>query len=180
MTTTAAMRASYRPNMVFVTILGGLADKKKKGYCYPSQEWLCDYYEGVTGLPISRRTLNRHLAGLERDQLIKRLRRHRRSPDAARGFEMRSTLYTLTRRAMRWLASLGGAARRATQWGKSRVTTLSQHIPLRGRVIAAGASGAPPNYDKSPPDGGGSGKKPDNHLATSTLKTLREVLRRGR
>lgn len=169
---------TLKPDLALVTLIAGNADKFKKSYCYPSQDWLCAHLARFAGRRMSRRTLNRHLGGLEAGGWIKRIRRHRCSPVASRGFEFRSTLYTLTRRAFRWLAMSAGACRRAVRWG--RVTLPSQYIPLQGRVIPAGASGATPGIDRTPPDGGGSGTKPDTHLARSTLNTLREVLRHGR
>lgn len=178
--TTAAMRATVRPRIELVSYLVGLAGAHKKKFCFPSQDWIREHYSQETGHPMSRRTLNRQLAGLVRDGYIERVRRHRRSPIAARGFEMRSTLYKFTVKAMRLVWRAAGAVREAVKWGRSRVTTLSQYFPLQGKVITAGAhSGAPP-IDRSPPDGGGSGKKPDTHLAQSYLQQMREVLRRGR
>ena len=95
-----------------VGIIAGLSAYHNKRYCYPSQAWLKRRWGGVTGHSRSLRTLNRHLAALEAGGWIKRTVRHRHQEGA--GWCFRSTMYTLTARAWRWLGSLrgGGAHKR--------------------------------------------------------------------
>lgn len=136
-------QATAKPDLSLVPTLAGLASHYGKRYCYPSQDKIIELHARRTNVRRSRRTLNRHLAGLAGQGWIKRTRRHTRAP--GRGFEFRSTLYTMTRRAYRWLATLAQAARDAIGWG--RVTLLSQHFPTRDNN-----SGHPPaNRGAGPP-----------------------------
>ena len=92
------------PDFRLVNLLFGLAGRFGKLWCYPSQDKLCDLLSRFHGRTMSRRSVNRHLGGLVRDGWIRRVRRHRRGADGA--IEMHSTLYVLTRRAVRCFVAL--------------------------------------------------------------------------
>lgn len=164
-----------KPELALVSILGGLSERHGKTYCYPSQDWLCEHLARFAGHHMSRRTLNRHLHALEKFGWIKRLRRHRRQ--AERGFEFRSTLYILTRRAFRWLSMFARVAARAVKWG--RVTIPAQYIPFRDSNTAAGPSGPARQEIRKPPDGGGDTKQ-TTATASDALQTLKRMLKHGR
>lgn len=164
-----------KPELALVSILGGLSERNGKTYCYPSQDWLCDHLARFAGHHMSRRTLNRHLHALEKFGWIKRLRRHRRHQE--RGFEFRSTLYVLTRRAFRWLSMFAKVAARAVGWG--RVTQMAQYIPSRDSYTRGAGTAAPPQERKSPPDGGG-GTKQTTQTASNALQSLKQMLKHGR
>jgi hypothetical protein len=79
--------------------LTGLAAHHGRTWCYPSQDTLLRLLKDFTGRAMHRRTLNRHLAALERDGYVRRIRRHMRAKDGS--LWLRSTCYVL---AGRWLA----------------------------------------------------------------------------
>lgn len=148
-------QATAKPDLSLVPTLAGLSAHFGKRYCYPSQDKILELHTRRTNVRRSRRTLNRHLGGLVAQGWLKRTRRHTRAP--GRGFIFRSTLYTMTRRAYRWLATLAGAARDAVGWG--RVTLLSQHNPSRV------------NHSGHTPKDGGRG--PPSDVALAALALLR-------
>mgnify|MGYP001569028124 CR=1 FL=1 len=102
-TTQAPHDYAKRPRTELVRILMSLAGHYKKHYCWPSQDKICELFQAHTGVPLSRRSLNRQLGALETEGWIKRTRRHRIEP--GRGMAFRSTLYTFTRRAVRLACS---------------------------------------------------------------------------
>lgn len=111
------------PDVGLCATLAGLAAKYGKTYCYPSQAKLIALHLRFTGRSMSRRTLCRHLAALERDMLISRRRRHRRAKDGH--LIMRSTLYHVM---LRYAQRLARAMRAAILWPK----TLARSIALSG------------------------------------------------
>src|SRR5438045_744024 len=130
----AYQNLTQRPDKDIVLTLAAVGAKYGKNYCIPSQDKLIELLARHQHRRMCRRTLNRHLNALERDGMIKRTRRHCADQrDPRRGMVFRSTLYELTRRAFRWLASNAPAVARAVKWGasklgNSRVTNLSQYI----------------------------------------------------
>lgn len=89
----AARAAVRNPDLRVMETLMGLASYHRKTYCFPTQAKLCELVKRITGRTMSRRTLNRHLAGLERQGFVRRTRRHQ--AHRTHGFVMRSTLYRI-------------------------------------------------------------------------------------
>lgn len=81
-----------------------LCQKAGKQYCWPSQNGLLRILEQVHGLKISRRTLNYHLAALEDNGFIRRIRRIKRGKKGQ--IEFHSTLYQLLGKAKKLLKKL--------------------------------------------------------------------------
>lgn len=185
--------ATQRPDLLILTVLSAIAGGTGRNYCYPSQEKICQLLSRY-GRTMSRRTLNRHLNALVKQGWVKRIRRHQRHP--VRGMTFRSSLYTLTRRAFRWLAGMSAAVGRAVKWGKSfkrnsRVPDMAQHNPSRD--IHTGRppkSGGPPDPTQSVARSAraGEAKKHDNNGGTAGTESpgylgfriLAESMRRGR
>lgn len=92
-----------------MSLLCGLAGHHKKRYVYPSQEWLLGKLEQFYGRDMSRSTLCRHMAALERDGYLKRTRRISRHP--TKGMLFRSTLYQITRKTIRFATYMTGIVR---------------------------------------------------------------------
>lgn len=105
------MELTTNTDFRLVHLLAGLAGHHGKRYCFPSQDKLCELVMRFYDRTMSRRTLNRHLAGLESSGWIRRQRRHRLHPE--NGWTFRSTLYTLTNKARRTLGALRGYFRGA-------------------------------------------------------------------
>ena len=101
------------PDARLCETLAGLAAHHWRTWCYPSQEKLRELLQRFTGRRMSRRTLNRHLAGLERDGHIRRIRRHVR--DKRLGLILRSTVYVI---AGRYLARVQRLVAAAARWAK--------------------------------------------------------------
>ena len=144
------------PDFKILTTLGAISAHHGRNYCFPSQDTLLARLTR-SGRQMCRRTLNRHLNALVRDGYVKRIRRHQRCPE--RGMIFRSTLYTLTRKALRWLAALQTAVGQAFKFAsnfssKSRVTNLSQHRFTKPNRIGDG-----------PPRGGGPIPENDKNVA---------------
>ena len=99
------------PDIRIMETLAGLAGHHERTWCYPSQEKILELLRKFTGRALSRRHLNRHLRALERDGLIRRVRRHIR--DKTRGLLLRSTVYVL---AGRWLARTRQLVAAAARW----------------------------------------------------------------
>lgn len=122
-------------DLSLVTTLHGLNQKTGRNYCFPSQNKLLELLNRFTGQQMSRRTLNRHLRKLEDSGWLKRKRRIRQNRGV---LEFNSTLYTLTRRAYRWLGSFSA--------GISRVTHKAHNILFNKKII-----GRPPTDPGGPP-----------------------------
>ncbi len=154
---------NQRPDLLILSALSSIAGRAGRGYAFPSQDTLCDILAKF-GRQMSRRTLNRHLNALVRQGWIKRVRRHQ--ADKVRGMVFRSTLYTLSRRALRWLKGLAAAANRAVKSLTSfvrgtRVPNLAQYN--LHKIIIAGPdpekTGPPPAERQKGSACGGPGKE---------------------
>jgi hypothetical protein len=114
------------PEMLILNVLAGISNKYQKGYCYPSQDKICERLRSVYGRHMSLRSLNRHLSQLVRVGFLKRQRRH--VHDAARGWTFRSTVYKLKGRALKYLRGMAGPVNRAMSFDRtSRVPNSAQH-----------------------------------------------------
>ena len=102
MYTRTVMNGDYR----IISLLCGLAGFHNKRYVYPSQEWMIKKLQQFYGRKISRSTLCRHVAALERDGYLKRTKRHTRDKNG--GILFRSTLYQITRKALRFASYMAG------------------------------------------------------------------------
>jgi DNA-binding HxlR family transcriptional regulator len=107
--------AVKNPDSRICEVLAGLAAHTYRTWCYPTQDKLCELVKRFTGREMSRRTLNRHLAGLERDGQLKRKRRH--VHDRHKGMVLRSTLYTI---AGRFMARIGRIVTASKRWAEAR------------------------------------------------------------
>jgi len=87
-----------------VNVLAGLAAHFGKTWCKPSQDKILELLRTLHGRVMSRRSLNRHLGSLERDLLVRRIRRHKRGADGR--LQLHSTVYVLLPRALQRLAKL--------------------------------------------------------------------------
>ena len=83
-----------RKALPLLTVLHGLNKHLGKAYCFPSQDKILELLVKFVSLKISRRQLNYDLRDLERSGVLRRTRRHRRTPK--RGMEFRSTLYEIS------------------------------------------------------------------------------------
>jgi len=88
-----------------VGLLNGLNTHHGKNYCFPSQLKIMELLENRMSISISIATLNRWLRVIEDAGYVKRTRRIRR--DKKHGMMFKSTLYKITRRGYRLLASFG-------------------------------------------------------------------------
>ncbi len=167
---------SQSPDLMILSALSSIAGRAGKGYAFPSQDTLCNILDKF-GRKMSRRTLNRHLNSLVRAGWIKRTRRHQADP--VRGMTFRSTLYTLTRRSLRWLKGLASAASRAVKSlasfvRSSRVPNLAQYN--LHKIIIAGPdpekTGPPPAERQKGSACGG----PDKKKALAELARLKSML----
>lgn len=138
--------------------LAAIAAHHRQRWCIPSQETLRARMTQHARVSRCRRTINYRLLELEQAGLIHRQRRHRRTPE--RGWEFRSTLYTLTRAGYRLVASLGAALRwwaalAGGRRGGSRVQRIAQCTPYQGTIEPGGAQPQGPpraqNESAAPP-----------------------------
>ncbi|MBA7472745.1 hypothetical protein ES707_08077 [subsurface metagenome] len=111
--------SQYSIDEAIVLIVGGLAKKFGKNYCFPSQEKLRYILRSFYGIRICLRTLNYHLKRLEAGGYIYRKRRIARGRGGVLNFK--STLYFLRDQALRWIAKL----RRLSSFLSSRFTPVS-------------------------------------------------------
>lgn len=137
-------RTVINPDTRICEVLAGLAAHHHKTWCFPTQQKLVELVKRFTGRVLCRRTLNRHLAGLERDGHIRRIRRHR--AERGRGMTFHSTVYVIGGRylarirriheaVLRWLAIPDRATARLQS--AIRVTGASQYARrVRAKVIA--------------------------------------------
>ena len=105
--------AVINPDTRICEVLAGLAAHHFKTWCFPTQDKICELLRRFTGRQMSRRTLNRHLAALERDGQIRRKRRH--IHDKKLGLVMRSTLYII---GGRFMARIGRIVKAAKRWAE--------------------------------------------------------------
>jgi len=105
-----------------------------------TQRKLLQRIAGTTGRLMSRRTLNRHLAALERRHVINRIKRHRRARGGA--LQLRATNYSFGRFGVLWIKRLRQAA--AFPLGRLAVPQMAQS---RKSYLVPGVRGA---VDKAP------------------------------
>ncbi len=129
------MTATAKSDTTLVAIMCDLARHYGKAYTFQSQDKLLELYRRRTGRTMCRRTLCRHLSGLEAQGFFKRVQRHQRHPE--RGFTFRSTLYLLQGAAFRAWGRIARTARNVARW--SRVTVSSQYSPSGRELPAAPA-----------------------------------------
>lgn len=161
------MTATAKADLTIVAIMADLATHYKKAYIFTSQDKLVELHARRTRRRMSRRSMNRHLKGLEQQGFFKRIRRHRH--DRKHGFTFRSTLYVLTGRAFKFFAQVARTARAST-WG-SRVTIAAHHLTSSKNII--GQPPTPGGLANNNKDGGQ--KQP----ATLTPTTTDSVERAG-
>lgn len=89
-----------------ISLLCGLAGVHKKRYVFPSQVWIIAQLSTFYGRLMSRSTLCRHMAALERDGYLRRTKRH--TSDKHGGILYRSTLYQITRKSLRFARHMAG------------------------------------------------------------------------
>lgn len=136
-----------KPDLRIVQTLTGLAAHHGKTYCIPSQKTILHLVRTHTGRVMSPRTLNRHLAALERDGWIQRLRRHKRGRTGA--LELHSTLYHLKRRALAWLAGTAKAAAQILRnWAhvvdSYAVPLTAENVNPSSQSLSGGVKTTPP------------------------------------
>jgi DNA-binding HxlR family transcriptional regulator len=107
--------AVINPDTRICEVLAGLAAHTYKAWCFPTQDKICELLKRFTGRTMSRRTLNRHLAALERDGQLRRQPRHYR--DKHKGMVLRSTLYVI---AGRFMARIGRIVTASKRWAEAR------------------------------------------------------------
>lgn len=140
-------RIVQKPDLRLVQTLTGLAAHHGKTYCIPSQKTILHLVRVRTARVMSLSTLNRHLAALERDGWIQRVRRHKRGRTGA--LELHSTLYHLKRRALAWLAGTAKAAGQILRnWlqpvDSSAVSLLTQYESSHLKSSSGGVKTTPP------------------------------------
>jgi hypothetical protein len=116
-------------DIAILTTLYGLARFHGKHYCIPSQDKILQLLTPYFGRR-SRRSLNYQLRRLEDAGWLKRRRRHRYIQ--GRGWCFKSTLYTFTRKALKWLCSFSGAR---------RVQKQAQYSSIERIVGTSGSTG---------------------------------------
>lgn len=92
-----------KPDVRIALTLIAIATKYKRQWCYPAQNTLLKLLSKWHRIDMTRRTLNRHLAGLEARGYIKRIRRH--TKDTKGSLILKSTVYAI--QGASW-ALLGG------------------------------------------------------------------------
>ncbi len=119
-------RTVLNPDTRICEVLAGLAAHTYKTWCFPTQDKIRELLKRFTGREMSRRTLNRHLAALERDGQLTRKRRHIKHPKF--GMVLRSTLYLI---GGRFMARIGRIVTASKRWAEARASARSGvHVPL--------------------------------------------------
>lgn len=93
-----------------VFILNYLQGMKNKNYCYPCQKKILEILDKKYGVQICLRTLNYHLANLEKEEYIYRQRRDPLKPNGLLIYQ--TTLYKLAKKAFSFLANLSLSLKR--------------------------------------------------------------------
>jgi len=91
-----------KPDLHIILVLLMLCKKHRKNYTFPNQGTILWYLKTTYRIIISRRTLCRHMYMLESAGYLTRQQRHARC--RIRGFVFRSTLYSVSRSAIRLLS----------------------------------------------------------------------------
>lgn len=136
---------TQHPDTAIIATLAGLSRHFNRSYCFPSQDKLRQLHLKHTGRELSRRALNRHLGGLEAAGWITRQCRHNNVQ--GRGWQFRSTLYGLSRKGWRWVASLAEAAKAAASW-KPCATNGKQYCLQQKVIPLTPPSSGPARGDK--------------------------------
>lgn len=111
-----------KPAFEVFLALASLARHFRRHWIVVTQAKLLERMREATGRAMSRRTLNRHLAALERGQVIARQRRHSRHHSGK--LRMRATLYTFPTVGMLWISRLNGFAKIPS--GRLAVSKMAQ------------------------------------------------------
>lgn len=98
------MNALDQTDQGIILSLNALQGKHNKKYSFPSQKTLLKLLRNFYGVTISLRTLNYHLAKLEREHFIYRRRRIATNSTGCLTFQ--STLYSLSKKAYFFLSRL--------------------------------------------------------------------------
>lgn len=135
-----ARDAAKKPAFNVFLALVSLAAHLERRWIIVTQRKLLERVRGTTGRGMSRRTLNRHLAGLERDRAINRQQRHRRLRTGE--LNLRATLYTFGELGLLWIKRMRQAS--AIPLGRLAVPHLA---PSRKPSLGSGSGIA---VDKAP------------------------------
>ncbi len=147
--------------------LANLSGYLRKTWVIVTQEKLLERIKGNSGHAMSRRTLNRHLNGLERMTAINRMQRHQRGRYGE--LRLRATLYTFGKLGVLWIKRLGTSA--AVPLGRPAVPKMAQsrnpifisRCPHCGETIHSGDNGRPLS---SPPRKRGGKRGPPTSTST--------------
>jgi DNA-binding MarR family transcriptional regulator len=137
------------PDTRILAVLVGLAAWQRRSWANVSQVKTLQLLEQRYRRRMSRRNLNRHLGALERDGLIRRIRRHRRGPGGR--IDMHCTAYSIRHRARRLFANLSPALNLFLADLKARFSLSAVPAPAQcgtpiSTLLAGGvAKGAPPS-----------------------------------
>lgn len=140
------------PDTRICEVLAGLAAHHRKTWCYPTQEKILQLLKQFTGRVMARRSLNRHLAALERDGQIRRIRRHHATKQ--HGWTMRSTLYVIGGRFLARMRRINQAVTRFLALGPNavlsgiRVPGAAQYARSLAKAFVPA-----PSYPQSRPPG---------------------------
>lgn len=159
-------------DLAIVTTLGAVALKHKKPYCFPSQAHICKLLRDIHKITISRRTLNRRLAGLELDRFFVRVRRHRRAESGKIIFN--TTLYKLKKKFFDFV----GLLKRQTDrfFSLFRVPFLAQyHGPTS--LGSSQPSSKATAFDGPPAERGGAVGAESSHPLRANLEKVRQLLK---
>lgn len=98
-----------KPDLRILACLAHVAAKYGRLWCYPNQATLRALLATHYALQVSARTLNRHLAALQAQGYLDRIRRHTR--DRSGQLMLKSTVYRLRGATHALLRSFGSAIR---------------------------------------------------------------------
>lgn len=131
-----------------------------KSYAIVTQEKLLERLRESTGHRMSRRTLNRHLNGLERAALINRTSRHQRARSGK--LRLRATMFTFGQRGILWIKRLQDAS--LISLGRLAVPKMaqSQKTPIYQESPAVDKSSTAGNGKSRPPRLRGGKRGPPN------------------
>jgi hypothetical protein len=104
---TPSANITMKPDMRILAIITKLCEKYERRWCYPSQETILELLERWHRVVMDRRTLNRHLNGLQHLGYIERTRRHHKARDGS--LILKSTVYTITAVTAQLIHNFGAA-----------------------------------------------------------------------
>lgn len=155
--------------------LANLMGHIERPWVIVSQAKLLERIKGNSGHVMSRRTLNRHLNGLERLGAINRQKRHKRERGQLR---LRPTVYTLGQRGILWTKRLGVAG--IVPFGRLRVPKMAQSRTALSISLCSHCGQKLPQRDKgkatngrSRPPQAGADDGPQNTGATRKRRAAR-------